>query len=193
MGIYKYIQNIWKKPTTDNKENYKAYIMQWRREPVSVRLERPTRLDRARNAGYKAKQGIFVVRQRVIRGGHTRPQLKAGRRPKRFGTKKNLKINYQYIAEKRAGKAFPNCEVLNSYWVGEDGQHGWYEVIMVDPYNPNIVADKNLNWICKKPHVNRVERAMTSAARKSRGLRNNKGKGAEKLRPSLAAHKNRGK
>ncbi|KKT75754.1 MAG: 50S ribosomal protein L15e, partial [Candidatus Peregrinibacteria bacterium GW2011_GWA2_44_7] len=42
-----------------------------RKEPVTLVLEHPTRLDRARSLGYKAKQGCIVARQRVGRGGHT--------------------------------------------------------------------------------------------------------------------------
>ena len=95
--------------------------------------------------------------------------------------------NYQWIAEERANRKFPNLEVLNSYYVGEDGKYYWYEVILVDPQAPEIKADKELNWICSGKHRGRVFRGLTSAAKKSRGLRK-KGKGAEKIRPSLRAH-----
>jgi large subunit ribosomal protein L15e len=35
-------------------------------------------------------------------------------------------------------------EVLNSYWVGEDGQHEWFEAILVDPNHPSIKNDDNI-------------------------------------------------
>ncbi|MBT92991.1 MAG: 50S ribosomal protein L15e, partial [Euryarchaeota archaeon] len=41
-------------------------------------------------------------------------------------------------------------------------------------------------------HTGRAYRGKTSAGKRGRGLMN-KGKGAEKLRPSLKANKNRGK
>ena len=94
------------------------------------------------------------------------------------------KIDYKFINEN--GK-ITNLEVLNSYFVAEDGLHRWFEVIMVDPYRPEIKADKNLNWICFRKHTNRALRGKTSAGRSSRGLMN-KGIGAEKLRPSRRAH-----
>jgi large subunit ribosomal protein L15e len=191
MGLYKYLSKIWKKPKETNKEAYKAKLMKWRREPVTIRIERPTRIDRARTLGYKAKEGFIVIRQKVKRGGHRRPDIKGGRKPRRFGVRKNLKISYQVIAEQRAAKKHVNLEVLGSYWVGEDSHNYWYEIILVDPLHPVIRSDKHVNWISEKQHTKRVFRGLTSAGRKSRGL-NNKGKGAEKIRPSLRANNKRG-
>ena len=88
---------------------------------------------------------------------------------------------------------YPNLEVLNSYWVGEDGKNKFFEIIMLDPHHPVIKADKKYNWISSgNSHKGRAERGKTSAGKRGRGL-HNKGKGAEKLRPSLKANKNRGK
>jgi len=98
----------------------------------------------------------------------------------------------QSIAEERAARRFPNMQVLNSYWVGEDGKHKWYETILVDPHHPVIKRDKNLKWICSSTQKGRVFRGKTSAGRKSRGHRR-KGRGTEKTRPSLRSHHNRGK
>ena len=94
--------------------------------------------------------------------------------------------SYQTIAEIRAAKKYPNCEVLNSYWVAQDGLYYWHEIILVDRAAPEILADKNISWIADKQHKGRVFRGLTSSSRKSRGLRH-KGKGAEKIRPSLRA------
>jgi large subunit ribosomal protein L15e len=96
----------------------------------------------------------------------------------------------QRIAEERAAKRFPNLEVLNSYWVGQDGKAKWYEVILVDPHHPSIINDKNLNWISKT--VGRAFRGKTSAGTKGRGIRK-RGRGTEKTRPSLSAHGRTGK
>ena len=171
-------------------ELWKARLIKWRREPVSVRIEKPTRIDKARTLGYKALQGFIIVRQRVNRGGRKRAQIKKGRRPKNTRRKKIVAKNYRRIAEERANRKYPNCEVLNSYWVAEDGMHAWYEIILVDPQHPVIKSRKDLKWINEPQHRGRVYRGLTSAGRKSRGLRN-KGKGAEKARPSLRANKRR--
>jgi large subunit ribosomal protein L15e len=75
----------------------------------------------------------------------------------------------QRICEERAARKFKNLEVLNSYWVGHDGKHAFYEVILVDRNHPAIKSDKKINWICKKR--GRAARGLTSAGRKGRGLR----------------------
>ncbi len=184
MSMYKHIRKLWKRPKQDLKELWKSRLIKWRREPSTLRIDRPTRLDRARSLGYKAKQGIFVIRQRVLKGGHTRPGNKKGRRPKTQRRRLVLDKNYQQVAEERTSKKYVNCEVLNSYWVAEDGKYKWYEIILVDRAHPAIRSNKNLNWISKQK--GRAHRGLTSSARKARGLRN-KGKGAEKLRPSKHA------
>ncbi len=166
MGIYKYIREAWKKPKENLGQIYKDRILQWRQEPATLRIERPTRLDAARSQGYKAKQGIFVVRQRVIRGGHKRPRPAGGRRPKHSGRRKNLVISYQVIAEQRANENYQNCEVLNSYFVAKDGNHYWYEVILIDRDHPQILADKQLSKVAGQR--SRVYRGLTSASKKSR-------------------------
>ena len=111
-----------------------------------------------------------------------------GRKAKQKGINKlTMGKSLKWIAEERAAKRYTNLEVLNSYWVGEDGKNMWFEIIMIDKHHPAIIADKQLNWICKDKAKGRVYRGLTSAGHKSRGLRW-KGKGAEKMRPSGAAH-----
>lgn len=182
MGYLKYMRDAWKQPR-ENKELWRERLILWRREPVTVRIPKPTRIDRARSLGYVAKDGFVIVRQRVNRGGKMRPKITGGRRTAHATQKKTLQINYQRIAEERANKKYPNCEVLNSYWVAKDGQRYWYEIILLDRDHPAIINDPRLGWI--KGHQGRVVRGLTSAGKKSRGLRR-KGKGAEKVRPSRA-------
>lgn len=186
MGMYQYIGEAWKKPKENMSELWKERLVSWRRQPSTVKIERPTRLDRARNLGYKAKPGYFVVRQRVVRGGRQRARPKKGRKPQNQRVKKILNVNYQAVAERKANARFLNCEVLNSYWVMQDGKYYWYEVIMVDRSHPSVKADKNIKWIANPANRKRAYRGLTSAARKSRGL-GNKGQGTEKIRPSLRA------
>ncbi len=189
---YKYMAEAWKRPEASFvKEIMKQRAIQWRRQPNIIRVERPTRLDRARKLGYKAKQGFVIVRVRVRRGWLKRSRPKAGRRPKRMGvTKIKLAKSLRLVAEERAGRKFPNLEVLNSFWVWEDGRYKWYEIIMVDPHHPVIQSDENINWICDTVHRGRVFRGLTSAGKKMRGLRH-KGRGAEKVRPSRGAVRKR--
>jgi len=184
MGLYQHIRKAWKAPKRDHKELYKERLIQWRKEPVSQRIERPTRLDRARSLGYKAKPGIFMVRQRVNRSRRLRPKFHGGRSPRKMRRKLVLDMNLQRVAEQRAWMKFRvNCEVMNSYWVGEDGKHKWYEVIFVDKSHPVVKKDPVLMSIASQKA--RVVRGLTSAGRKGRGLLK-KGSGTEKNRPSRA-------
>lgn len=164
-------------------------MIDYRKEPHSVvRLEKPTNPPKAHSLGYKAKKGFVVARVRVRKGHGTRHRPSKGRRPKRMGQNKITRnISIRWIAEQRVAKKYPNCEVLNSYWVGEDGKNKYFEVILVDTSAPEILADKEIGWICEPQHRGRAERGLTSAAKKSRGLRG-RGKGYEKTRPSLRAH-----
>ena len=147
MSFYKYVRDVWKKPKENLADLWKERLIEWRQDPVTLRIERPTRIDRARSLGYKAKQGYLVVRQRVIRGGHERPKIVGGRRPKHNRRRMILDKTYQRIAEERTSKKYPNCEVLNSYFVAKDGIYYWYEIILVDRSHPSILADHRISWI----------------------------------------------
>ena len=147
--MYRYLKEAWKRPKDSYiKEVMKQRAIIWRREPASVRVDKPTRLDRARSLGYKAKHGVIVVRTRVRRGGRRKLRPVLGRRQKRMGVKKFTPAkSKQLIAEERTARKYPNMEVLNSYWVWQDGRYKWFEVILVDPNHPAIKSDKDLGWI----------------------------------------------
>ena len=189
-SMYSYIGDAWNVPDKSYvKDLNRERKILWRREENFIRIERPTRLDRARALGYKAKQGYVVVRARVRKGSLGKRTIKGGRRAKRKGMNKiTAGKSLQRIAEERTAKRYPNMEVLNSYWVGADGQQEWYEVILVDPAHPVIKSDNKINWICGNTSRGRVYRGKTSAGMKGRGMRHT-GKGAEKVRPSVRANK----
>ncbi|OPY34177.1 MAG: 50S ribosomal protein L15e [Methanomassiliicoccales archaeon PtaU1.Bin124] len=189
-SMYKYIAEAWNRPEDSYVDDLMfERLMQWRREENFCRVERPTRLDRARALGYKAKQGVVVVRGHVRKGSLQRRKMRwKGRKAKQKGINKlTMGKNIQWICEERASKKYTNLEVLNSYWVGEDGKRIWFEIIMIDKHHPAIINDKQLGWMCSNKHKGRTYRGLTSAGHKARGLRW-KGKGAEKMRPSGAAH-----
>ncbi len=173
MGAAKYIrkafQNEWKGVTDENYDY--ALIMRQRGieyrndERAIAKIERPTNLPSARSVGYKAKQGIFVVRVRVRKGTgtHHRPQNK--RRPKRQGQAKlSRRISTQAMAEQKASKYFENSESLGSYKIAEDGRWHYFEVIMADRTASTIQADKNLSYLAEG-HKGRAERGKTFAGR----------------------------
>jgi len=192
-SIYDHIDKLWRERETNPEYRRLMWerLIKWRREPTVTRAERPTRIDRARRLGYKAKQGYVIARARIRRGSLNRIRPVAGRRPTKLGVNKiTLSRSSRWVAEEKAARRFPNLAVLNSYYVARDGKYKWYEVVLVDPHHPSIVSDPNINWICNPINRRRVFRGLTSAGKKSRGLRR-KGRGAEKARPSLLAHGHR--
>lgn len=204
-GLYQHVRETYKRPKDVLPYEFRRDRMAaWRRDPVFTRIERPTRIDAARRMGYKAKQGITVVRTRVRRGGLRKGKIHMKRKPRNAGIRKiTMGKNTQRIAEERVARHYPNMEVLNSYWVAEDGRQHFYEVILVDPTHPAIKSDKDLGWVAEgrirthskravNSHRGRAARGKTSAGKRGRGL-HKKGKGAEKLRPSLKARGNIGK
>jgi large subunit ribosomal protein L15e len=193
-NMYHYMGEAWKDPSSDAMRQIMwQRLVDWRKEGSFVRVDKPLRLDRARTLGYKAKPGFVIVRAKVRKGGLRKHRIRKGRRPKRKGILKMVtRKSIQRIAEERTSKRYPNLEVLASYWVGEDGRHRWYEVMLVDPNHPVIRSDPNMNWICSPKHGDRAGRGLTPAGKKGRGLVRTKGMGVEKNRPSLRAHDRQG-
>ena len=164
-SAYQYIAEAWKKPS----QTSKSRLQSWRRDPVVTRVDKPTRLNRARSLGYKAKQGYVIARIRIRKGNRHRPNPVKGRKPGKAGRLKySPHQSLQAIVEKRAARKFPNLEVLNSYYVGEDGVDKFFEIIFVDPSHPVIKSDRKINWITNSRR--RVFRGKTRAARNARGL-----------------------
>jgi large subunit ribosomal protein L15e len=158
---YKYVEKLWKNPKESLKEILKKKLIEWRKQKVVERIEKPTRLDKARKLGYKAKKGFVLARVRVRKGGRRRRLYgRRGRKPSKAGLVKFTPAkSLKRIAEEKVARRFPNLEVLKSYYVGEDGKYKWFECILVDPNNPNIIADPKINWIIRQRR--RVFRGLT--------------------------------
>ncbi len=187
MGYKKYLAKLWQ-DHSKIRELLRDRLIEWRRSEAVVRVDHPTRPDKAHMLGYKAKQGYVVVRVRVLRGGHMRPRISSGRKSKNTRRKLVLEMNYRWICEQRANKKYPNCEVVNSYFLAKDGKHYYYEVILID----REIGKKYPEISGLAEQRGRVYRGLTSAGRKSRGLRYS-GKGHEKMRPSERANRIRRK
>jgi large subunit ribosomal protein L15e len=154
-----------------NEDAQKQRLIKWRREKTVTRIERPTNLKRARALGYKAKQGFVMVRVKVPKGRRKRPKPRGGRVPKKAGRFFTLDKSKKQVSEEKAGRKYPNMEVLNSYLAGEDGVSKWFECILVDTTHPSVKKDRERNWIAGKKQKGRAFRGLTSAGKKSRGLR----------------------
>ena len=141
--MYNHINSRWQQIWKDKPWDIRSRLMEWRRQPTIIKIERPTRLDKARSYGYKAKQGFIVVRIKVGRGGMRKSRPKAGRRQKHLGVVRiKAAIGMQQVAEKRVLEKYPNLRVLNSYLAYKDGKYLWYEVIMIEPSHPAVKSDR---------------------------------------------------
>jgi large subunit ribosomal protein L15e len=174
MGAYKYLEELYKKKQSDVLR-YILRIRCWELRQLKVihRASRPSRPDKARRMGYKAKQGYVIYRVRVRRGGRKR-QVAKGQVIGKPASQGVLKLkptrNLQAVAEERVGRRCGSLRVLNSYWINQDATYKYYEVILVDPSHKAIRRDPRINWICKPTMKHREMRGLTSAGRKSRGL-----------------------
>ena len=140
-----YQDQIWLKMWRENAPELRAKAVEWRRQNSLVRVERPSRIQKARQLGYKAKQGIVVIRMRVGRGNMRRKRPVAGRRPKHLGVLRiKPALSMQKVAERRVLERHPNMKLLGSYYHYQDGIYLWYEVILADPAHPRISKDKEM-------------------------------------------------
>merc|ERR1712028_183564 len=189
MGAYKYLRELWNRKQTDVM-GFLSRVRTWelRQLPAIHRSSRPTRPDKARRLGYKAKQGYVIYRCKIKRGGRKRKVAKGicYGKPSTMGVRIKASRNLKSVAEERVGRKFSSLRLLNSYWVCQDAMHKWYECIMVDPMHKTIRNDSRISWIAGACMKHRELRGLTSAGRKARGLRK-KGKGATKVRPSRRA------
>jgi large subunit ribosomal protein L15e len=184
MGAYKYLEELYKKKQCDAMRFLlRVRCWEYRQLPVLTRVPKPTRPDKARRLGYKAKQGYVIYRIRVRRGGRKRPNWKGivYGKPVHQGVK-GLKFerNLRSVAEERVGRRCTNLRVLNSYWVNQDATFKFFEVILVDPFHNAIRRDPRINWIVAPVHKHRELRGLTSAGKHSRGLSVDKNRGSRR-------------
>jgi len=138
-------EKVWLKLLHENAPEIRDRVVQWRKQNAVTRIDKPSRIQRARRLGYKAKQGIIVIRMRVGTGGMRRKRPRGGRRPKHLGvTRIKADVSMKQVSENRVLERYPNMKLLGSYFVYKDGMHYWFEVILADPSHPRIAKDKEL-------------------------------------------------
>ncbi|XP_016956146.1 60S ribosomal protein L15-like [Drosophila biarmipes] len=170
MGAYRYMEELYRKKQSDVMR-YLLRIRAWQYHLVAKlhRAPRPTRPDKARRLGYRAKQGFVIYRVRVRRGGRKRPVPKGCT----YGKPKSHGVNQlkpyrglQSIAEERVGRRLGGLRVLNSYWIAKDAAFKYFEVILIDAHHGAIRRDPKINWTSK----HRELRGLTSGGKSSRGI-----------------------
>ena len=110
----------------------KEILQEVRNQPILQRIERPTKLAKAKTIGYKAKKGYIIVRVRVSKGDFRRPRANHARRPSKSGLYYKLAVSREDIARNRALRVYKNMDVIGSYFLIEDGNNKWFEVVMAD-------------------------------------------------------------
>ena len=136
---------VWLKMLKENPIELRQKAVIWRNQNAITRVEKPSRIARARRLGYKAKQGIIVIRMRVGTGGMRKQRPRGGRRPKHLGvTKIKADVSMKQVSERRVLERYPNMKLLGSYFLYKDGMHYWFEVILADPSHPRIAKDKEI-------------------------------------------------
>ena len=138
MGAYKYITKSLQKQYKERDGVFRQKIIQWRNAPVVERVEKPTNLTRARRLGYKAKKGYILVRVRIEKGRRTRRKTMGGRKHKNYYRFVQPGMSHQAMAEQIVNRLHRNMEVLNSYWIGEDGNYKFFEVILAEANAPTV-------------------------------------------------------
>ena len=92
-GMYSYLAKSWREHDI---HSLKEKMIQWRASDAVVKVDKPTRIDKARALGYKAKKGIIILRVRVMRGGRKRKRMGVkGRKSRKQTIRKTLKMNYR--------------------------------------------------------------------------------------------------
>lgn len=118
------MQEVWRKKQSD----VMVFLLrlrcwQYRQLNVIHRVVRPTRPEKARRLGYRAKQGYVIYRIRIRRGGRKKQVPKGATygKPKNHGVNQLKPTrNLQAIAEERVGRRVAkSLRVLNSYWVAQ--------------------------------------------------------------------------
>jgi len=138
-------EQIWIKMWKDNSVELREKAVLWRKQNAMIRIAKPSRISRARRLGYKAKQGIVVVRMRVGTGGMRKQRPRGGRRPKHLGvTRIKAAVSMKQVAERRVLERYRNMKLFGSYFLYKDGMYYWFEVILADPSHKRIAKDKEI-------------------------------------------------
>ncbi len=136
---------VWFRMWKDNSVVLRQRALLWRRQNAITRVDKPSRITRAKRLGYKAKQGIIVVRMRVGAGGMRKQRPTGGRRPKHLGvTRIKADVSMKQVAERRVMERYPNMKLFGSYFLYKDGMYFWFEVILADKSHNSITKDKEL-------------------------------------------------
>ncbi|MFA5050052.1 MAG: 50S ribosomal protein L15e [Candidatus Micrarchaeia archaeon] len=161
MGAYRYIQESIQNARKERNQTYRTRISSWRKEGTVVGTKRPMNIPRARKCGYKSTKGFVVARVKIEKGMRKRPKPAKGRQARHNYRYTSPASSHQMIAEQKAARIYKNCEVIGSYFIADDGQYTFFEIILAD----RTLASSKSSATLRK---GRAFRGLTSAGQKAR-------------------------
>lgn len=132
MSFYKHLLKSFAATYKQRTPALRERLSKWRNAPVVARVAKPLNPARARALGYKAKKEFIVARVRIAKGKRRRRDPDLGRKPGKNRRTQPPGKSLQWLAGQRAARRFPNLKLINSYYVGEEGQNKYFEVILRD-------------------------------------------------------------
>lgn len=166
----RYIPGLNSRPTVERVVPQTIHQVEGETIDRDILLSFSLNVKRAKTLGYRSIGGMMIYRAKVRKGMMRKGLINKKRKPRGMGMKKkSLNVSMISMAERKVQRKCPNLEVFNSYWVAQSGKHNWYEVIMIDPYNPHVVARSQFDHF-RNQGRRRVFRGLTTAGRKSRVL-----------------------
>ncbi|OIO27400.1 hypothetical protein AUJ16_03620 [Candidatus Micrarchaeota archaeon CG1_02_60_51] len=130
MGLHEYAVKSFAESSRNRSDAYRKRVSAWRKGKTIQRVEKPLNPLRARELGYKAKKGFFVIRVRTKRGKRVRNSADLGRKPGKNRKRENPGKPWKWFAERKALRSHKNAELIGSYLAGEDGVYKFFEVLM---------------------------------------------------------------
>ncbi|XP_062039049.1 large ribosomal subunit protein eL15-like [Lepus europaeus] len=175
MGVYKYIQELWRKKQLDGMHFLlRCHCWQCCQLSEIHRAPCPTQLDKVLRVGYKAKHGYIISRIHMHHSGPKCPAPNGATygMPVYYGMHQ-LKFagSFQCVAEERTGCHCGALRVLNSYGVGDDSTYNCFLRLSLWIHSSKAIQrNPDTQWITKQVDKHREMCGLGSLGHKSCGL-----------------------
>ncbi|MEN2498760.1 MAG: 60S ribosomal protein L15 [Marteilia pararefringens] len=174
MGAATFQRGLWNQKQSDVMRHLlRLRTFELRQLKPIHRVTKPSVPHRAHALGYKAKQGYVIISVAIRRGTkkvNAKHGIKYGKPSNNGIRQKRKSLSLQAMAEQKVGREYQSLRMLGSYWVAQDANSKYYEVIMVDPMHAAIRNDSKINWICDGTSKRREARGKTHATKSSRAI-----------------------
>ncbi|XP_045142181.1 60S ribosomal protein L15-like [Echinops telfairi] len=160
MNAHKYLQELWRrKESTVKCFPLQVHFWQCHQLLMLHWVLHSAQANKACRLGCKAKQHYVIDRIHLRHGGQKCPGPKSatyGKPVHHALIQLKFSRSLQCVAEERAECHSGALRVLNSYWVGEDSMHKFFEVNFIDPCHKAIRRNPDTQWITKPLHKHKA-------------------------------------